>query len=206
MNAVTVFDAHAQAYDRWFDENARVYQSEIDAVRRFIPATGDGIEIGAGTGRFAVPLGINIGIDPSAPMARIAKDRGVAVCRAIGERLPFRNDQFDFALLVTVICFVDDPAALFDEARRVLKPGGRIVIGFIDRNSDLGRLYESRQDSDNFYRHARFYSVVEVAEWTHQAGFDRFRFCQTIFDFPREIQIGEGYGEGAFVVVSAEKN
>lgn len=205
MNAVTVFDEYAPDYDRWFDENARVYQSEVEVVRRVIPATGNGIEIGVGTGRFAAPCGIQIGIDPSESMARIAKRRGVAVCRALGERLPFRNDQFDFALLVTVICFVDDPCALFDEARRVLKPGGQIIIGFIDRNSDLGRLYESRQDSNKFYRHARFYAVAQVAGWTHQAGFDGLEFCQTIFDFPRKTKVCDGYGEGAFVVIRADK-
>ncbi len=205
MNAVTVFDEHAPEYDRWFDENARWYQSEVDAVRKFIPASGIGIEVGVGTGRFAIPCGIQIGIDPSESMARIAKGRAVAVCQAVGEWLPFRESQFDFALLVTVICFVDDVRRLLSEACRVLKPGGRVIIGFIDRNSDLGRVYESRQASDPFYRHARFYSVAQVAEWTRQVGFDGFKFCQTIFDFPRETKVREGYGEGAFVV-SAEKH
>ncbi|MEW6404310.1 MAG: methyltransferase domain-containing protein [Chloroflexota bacterium] len=209
MNAVSVFDEYAQEYDRWFDENQRVYQSEVDALRRFIPLMGVGIEIGVGTGRFAVPCGIKIGIDPSEPMAQIAKSRGMAVCRAVGERLPFRNDQFDFVLLVTVICFVEDPSTLLREARRVLKPGGRIIIGFIDRNSTLGQLYESRKDSDKFYRHARFYSVAEVAERARQAGFVALQFCQTIFGIPGETteteEIRDGFGEGAFVVLSAER-
>jgi ubiquinone/menaquinone biosynthesis C-methylase UbiE len=126
-----------------------------------------------------------------------------------GERLPFRNDQFDCVLLVTVICFVDDPPTLLREARRILKPGGRIIVAFIDRDSDLGRLYESRKGSSRFYRHARFYSVAQVVEWTHPMGFGGFKFCQTIFDVPHErstaTQVREGYGEGAFVVMSAEK-
>ena len=209
MNAVTVFDECAQEYDRWFDENACVYQSEVDAVRRFIPTTGDGIEIGVGTGRFAIPIGIKIGIDPSESMVRIAKDRGMAACRALGERLPFRDDQFDFILLVTVICFVDDPPTLLREARRVLKPSGRIILGFIDRNSDLGRLYESRKDSDKFYRHARFYSVDQVVDCARQAGFAAMQFRQTIFGIPGETsengEVQEGFGEGAFVILSGEK-
>jgi ubiquinone/menaquinone biosynthesis C-methylase UbiE len=83
MNAVNVFDECAQEYDRWFDAHEHVYQSEVDAVRRFIPARGIGIEIGVGTGRFAVPCGVRIGIDPSESMERIAKSRGMAVCRAV---------------------------------------------------------------------------------------------------------------------------
>lgn len=210
MNAVTVFDEHAQEYDRWFDENVRLYQNEVDAVRRFIPRIGDGIEIGVGTGRFAIPCGIRIGINPSASMTRIAKHRGMTVCRALGERLPFRNDQFDFVLLVTVICFVDNPSTLLREACRVLKPSGRIIIGFIDRNSNLGRLYESHKDSDKFYRHARFNSVEQVVDCARQARFATLEFCQTIFGIPGENlendQVREGFGEGAFVVLSGKKD
>lgn len=208
MRGVSVFDQHAPEYDHWFDENARVYQTEVAALRTFISSKGMGIEVGVGTGRFSIPFGIKIGVEPSRPMAQIAHSRGIAVCQALGERLPFRDDEFDFVLLVTVICFVADLPTLLREMRRVLKPGGRIIIGFIDRNSALGQFYESRRDSRKFYRHARFYSAGEVAECTRQVGFGGLHFCQTIFDLPDEAsgleQVRDGFGEGAFVVLSAE--
>ena len=62
---MTVFDLFAQEYDRWFDENERIYQAEINALRRFISTAGKGIEIGAGTGRFSIPLAVDLGIEPS---------------------------------------------------------------------------------------------------------------------------------------------
>lgn len=68
---------------------------------------GTGLEVGVGTGRFSIPLGIGIGVEPSRAMAEIAHQRGIRVVQAPGERLPFRTEQFDFALLLTVICFVD---------------------------------------------------------------------------------------------------
>jgi len=37
MNGVDAFDNQAMEYDRWFDENLYIYQSEIEAKRRFIP-------------------------------------------------------------------------------------------------------------------------------------------------------------------------
>lgn len=46
-------------------------------------------------------------MEPSRAMAEIAHQRGIRVVQAPGERLPFRTEQFDFALLLTVICFVD---------------------------------------------------------------------------------------------------
>jgi SAM-dependent methyltransferase len=80
-----------------------------------------GVEIGVGTGRFSTPFGIRIGVEPSRNMAQIAKTRNILVCQAIGERLPFRDGQFDFALLVTVVCFVKDVATLLQEVRRVIE-------------------------------------------------------------------------------------
>ena len=207
---VLVFDQHAPEYDRWFEQHEPLYQSEVNALRKFIPRAGHGLEIGAGTGRFSIPFGIRLGVEPSRAMARIARRRVVAVCRAMGERLPFRDNQFDFVLLVTVICFVAGVPALLEETGRVLKSGGQIIIGFIDRNSVLGQVNEARQATDEVYRVARFYSAAEVAGCVQQAGFGAMQFCQTLFGVPSDRDtvepIREGCGQGAFVVLSAEKN
>lgn len=210
MRIVKVFDQHAEEYDRWFDEHERVYQAELEAVRRFVPLTGVGVEIGVGTGRFAVPLGIRFGIDPSRRMLEISRQRGLRVCQAVGEQLPFRDGQFDLVLLVTVICFVDDVPTLFLELSRVLKPRGHLIIGFINRNSGLGRLYESRKEASAFYRNARFYTAEEVADWVKEAGFDTIQCCQTLFGGPSEfskkaLEVRDGHSNGAFVVLSAVK-
>lgn len=210
MPVVKVFEQHAQEYDEWFDGHESVYQAELAALRKLVPATALGIEVGVGTGRFAVPLGVQFGLDPSRTMLRIARRRGLRVCQAVGERLPFRDGQFDLVLLVTVICFVDDVPALLRELNRVLKRGGHFIIGFINRDSELGRSYESRKEASMFYRDARFYSVEEVADWVKAAGFDSLRFCQTLFGLPSEhlpkiLEIREGYSDGAFVVLSAQK-
>jgi len=206
---MTVFDLFAQEYDRWFDENERIYQAEINALRRFISTAGKGIEIGAGTGRFSIPLAVDLGIEPSRQMALIAHRRGLKVCQAVGERLPFSGRQFDFVLFVTVICFVSDMLTLLQEIHRVLAPGGLLINGFIDRNSALGRIYESRKDTNKFYRQARFYSADQVADCTRQAGFGELIFSQTILGLPADSldfdMVRDGYEEGAFVVLSARK-
>jgi SAM-dependent methyltransferase len=205
----TIFDQHTVAYDRWFDAHRPLFRAEVSAVRRFIPSAGLGVEIGVGTGRFAAALGIKYGIEPSRRMATIAQSRGLTVCQAVGEALPFPAGGFDYALLVTVICFVDDVPALLGEARRVLKTSGRLIVGFIDRNSALGQLYESRKESDEFYRPAHFYSAAQVADHVRQAGFGRLESCQTLFGLPGEAPeiepVRAGYGAGAFVVLNARK-
>ncbi len=209
MDEVTVFDRHAGDYDRWFDGNGRIYQAEISALRRLVPRTGAGLEVGAGTGRFSIPLGIATGIEPSGNMARIAMERKLSVCRAVGECLPFRDDQFDFALLVTVVCFVKDAALLLRETGRVIKAGGKIIIAFIDKDSALGRLYESRKNTNRFYSEARFYSALEIDGLVKGAGFRELRFCQTLIGLPDDgesaYKVRDGRGEGGFVVLGATK-
>lgn len=203
------FEQYAQEYDHWFDENERIYQAEVSALRRVIPQSGKGIEIGIGTGRFSFPLGIRFGVDPSRSMMLIARQRGISICQAIGERLPFSEAKFDFALLVTVICFVSDMLVLLQEAHRVLTPGGLLINAFIDRNSALGQVYEAQKNSNKFYRQAQFYSTSQVGECTRQAGFGNLVFSQTILGLPKESpdfdRVQDGYGEGAFVVISGRK-
>lgn len=56
------------------------------------------------------------------------------------EDLPFEHGDFDLVLAVTVLCFVDDPARAVAEMVRVLRPGGRIVIGELGRWSTWAAL------------------------------------------------------------------
>lgn len=206
---VAVFNRRAEEYDRWFSENEHAYASELEAVRAFVPEDGAGVEIGVGTGRFAASLGIMVGVEPAEAMAAIARSRGIEVHEGRAEDLPFSDATCDFVLLVTVICFVEDAEAMFREAHRILKPKGRIITGFIDRDSPLGRSYEVKKASNEFYKGATFYSAPEVMRLLDGAGFRHLQSRQTLYGQPGEMSapdpVREGYGEGAFVVLSALK-
>ena len=209
MSHTTAFDLHTLEYDDWFEKHAPAYEAELSAMRRFVPTTGSGLEVGVGTGRFAQPLGIAVGVDLASAMLGLARQRGVSVCQAAGEQLPFRDGQFDFVVLVTVVCFVEDIARLLDEAQRVVKSGGKLIVGFIDRRSALGQMYELRKESNVFYRDAHFYTTPDIAGAMRQIRLDELHVCQTLIgmpgDSPAEYAVLEGYGDGAFVVISATK-
>ncbi len=147
---IDVFEKSAQEYDDWFDRNKPVYQSELLAIKAFLPRTGRGLEIGVGTGRFAGPLGMEVGVEPARAMAEIARNRGIKVCQAYAEELPFGKAVFDYVLMVTVLCFFQDPLRALTEARRVLKPQGRLIIGMIDPDTPLGRSYEQKKAENKF--------------------------------------------------------
>ena len=206
---IAVFDQFALEYDRWFIENSFAYFSETEAIRRFIPDSRLGVEIGAGTGRFSIPFGIKIGIEPSEEMARLAQSSGLLIARAVAEELPFADNTIDYILMVTTICFLNDLPAAFNEIHRVLKSGGRIIIGFIDRESPLGKKYELMKESITFYKGATFYSVSQVMNILVTAGFSDFKMCQTILSNPKDMvkydPVQEGHGKGGFVVLRGIK-
>jgi ubiquinone/menaquinone biosynthesis C-methylase UbiE len=206
-NLVEIFEESAREYDAWFDRHRLVYESEMRALKRFMGSGGIGLEIGVGTGRFAVPLGIKIGVEPAAAMAIMAQRRGIKVYRAVAEALPFRDDSFDSVVMVTVLCFLREPFLSLTEATRVLKPGGRLLIGMIDKDSPLGRSYEAHKQESKFYRQARFYSARRVVGWLEKLAYEKIDTCQTIFRDLQDITSLEpaktGHGEGVFVVVSA---
>ncbi len=210
MPRTAPFEAYHRRYDDWFLRHAAAYQSELLAVRALLPWRGLGLAIGVGTGRFAAPLGVQIGIDPARRMLDYAVKRGVSVVQGIAEALPFTDNSFDYALCVTTICFVDDVTAMLAEVRRVLKRGGELVIGFIDRTSDLGQHYLAHQAENVFYQAAIFYSANEVEQLLRDTGFIETVWVQTLSKTLDEIgevePLRAGRGQGAFVVVKVRRS
>jgi ubiquinone/menaquinone biosynthesis C-methylase UbiE len=201
------FELYYERYDAWYENNRNAYLSEIEAVRVVLPPGGRGLEIGVGTGRFAAPLDISKGIDPSGKMISLARERGVDAERGRGEELNFGDNEFDLVALIVTICFVEEPEKVLRESERVLKPNGRIIVGIIDRESVIGK--ELIRKKSVFYANARFYSVKEILEMLKKSGFGSFDIVQTLFRPLGSIDSIEppesGYGKGSFVVISGNK-
>jgi SAM-dependent methyltransferase len=204
MPKTAPFDEYPDRYDAWYDEHRAACRSELDALRALLPESGEGLDIGVGTGRLAALLGLDFGVDPSPEMRRRAHRRGITVRDGVAEALPYREDRFDEALMTTTLCYLDDPPRAFREAHRVLRPGGTLVVGFIDRDHPLGQRY-ARSDSP-FYENVSFHTVPEVLDLLDTAGFESLTTRQTLFtDAPgaldRPDPVTEGYGNGGFVAV-----
>jgi SAM-dependent methyltransferase len=205
VSARDVFDAHADRYDLWYVKHADLYSSELRAASVF--DCEGGVEIGVGTGRFAHPLRLRAGVDPSIAMLRLAP-KGLDLVAAVGERLPFRDGAFPCALIVVTLCFADDPAKLVEEAARV---AGRVVACIVPRNSPWGIRYtREATEGHPFYSRARFYTVSEVVAFGARAGMRPRAVSATLGgDVEREYPVdrpslgeAERYG---FVCVELEK-
>lgn len=207
---IAVFDRRAEEYDEWFDRHPYAFQSEVEAIREFLPeGESHGIEIGLGTGRFAQELGIKEGIEPSMAMRRIAVNRGVEVMDAVAERLPYKALHFDFVLMTSCVIYLVDVKKAFREANRVLRWNGSLIVGLLDRNGKIAQDYLQRKEIDSFYENAKFYEPTQVLNWLREAGFRQFEVRQTLFDPLNEVVAFQptqrGFGEGSFVVIKAKK-
>ncbi len=209
MMKIEPFETYASRYNDWFKRNELVYGSELRAVREQLLDTRDALEVGVGSGKFAAPLGIRYGLEPSAKMVRLAKENGIEVVRGVAEVLPFEDKCFDLVLMVTTICFLDDVDAAFREAYRVLRSKGHLVVAFVDKDSPVGRAYQQKKDQSVFYRDAIFYSTGTIIHHLKNIGFCDISCVQTLFnDLPGITRIDSpchGYGRGSFVVVRAAK-
>ncbi len=208
MDAIEIFNQNAKRYDAWYIKHWYAYQSELIAIRSVLPEFSRGVEIGVGTGRFAIPLGINVGVEPAEGMAQIAEARGLRVIRSMAEDLPFPEHSFDLVLVVVSICFFKDVELALQEIRRILIESGHLIIGLIPADSLVGQFYFNNKLKP-FYSYAQFWTVKKLISILEHKGFAVDCAVQTLFDFPwmlaREDAVIEGFSTGSFVALRAIK-
>jgi SAM-dependent methyltransferase len=89
-------------------------------------------DIGGGTGNYALALKREgwdpVVVDRSPAMLVRAAAKGLAVVEADAQRLPFEDESFDAAMMISMLHHVEDRSAALAEARRILRAGGRLVL------------------------------------------------------------------------------
>lgn len=168
-----IFDFNdAVAYEQWFskEQNLAVLHMQCRLMLEMLNArSGRSIlDIGCGTGEalkycHANGLGVS-GLEPSPYMLDIAaKNLGPVadLHRGKAEDLPFDDNSFNYACLMTSLEFVDDSRKALEEAGRVAKD--KVFIGIINRYA-LKRIEIGIKGlfSESIYKQARFYSIWEV--------------------------------------------
>jgi len=215
LNVERVFDVFAERYDAWYDKPFG--KSAFNLEKACIVSLCKNLrqpflEIGVGTGRFAEALKIKYGIDSSVGVLRFAKKRGVNVIRGKGEKLPFPNKSFGAVFIIVTLCFVDGPIKVLEEASRVLRDDGCIIVGLILRESPWARFYMSKGSAGNiFYKVARFYLLNELKAMLRKVSLKIIETNSTIFQAPTESPLPfenprKGcYKDAGFVTVKVGK-
>jgi ubiquinone/menaquinone biosynthesis C-methylase UbiE len=172
------YEALAHRYDRRWA--AYVEASNRETLKRTPLAPGMQIlDVGCGTGAFLAALNQRqpeaavTGTDLSERMLRVAGSKpdvvGELVC-ADWHDLPFRDHSFDLVLSVSVLHYVSSPERALAETRRVLKPGGRLVLTDWCRDF-AGCRFIARVLPLLGRAHVRTYGAGECRELLQAAGF-----------------------------------
>jgi ubiquinone/menaquinone biosynthesis C-methylase UbiE len=131
-----VWNAYAPRYDRAMRFPER-YQFKGGREWVCSRAAGAVLEVAVGTGLNLglYPPSVRLtGVDLSPEMLAVARSRAASQGRAIdlkeadAEVLPFGDDTFDTVVCTLAMCAVPDERAAIGEMRRVLRPGGRLLL------------------------------------------------------------------------------
>jgi SAM-dependent methyltransferase len=139
------------------------------------------LDVGCGDGTLACLMAARsaqaFGVDPDAAMLGAARQRAASAKLAVGffagriERLALADETFDLVVAVTVLCFVRDAAQGVREMSRILKPGGRLIVGELGRWSSWAALRRVRGLlGSKTWAAATFRTAGELRALVEQAG------------------------------------
>jgi ubiquinone/menaquinone biosynthesis C-methylase UbiE len=169
------YDKAMAPLDRWLIARLRA------KTLSYLPEGARVLELGAGTGlnfEFYRRDGVGVATEPSREMLRLASKKSrpdnVRLVQSCAEHLPFKNNSFDAAFATLVFCSLARPAEAFAELRRVVRPGGTVLLlehvrpdGLLGLLFDLLNLITVPLSGDHFNR--------RTADSAREAGLEAVR-------------------------------
>ncbi|HHX95285.1 MAG TPA: class I SAM-dependent methyltransferase [Clostridia bacterium] len=174
------FDSSAKSYDSWYESRMGAFVDRVETELAFSLFPHEKgmkvLDVGCGTGNQSIKLarkGVLVtGIDISTKMLEIAKekarDEGLSVNFRFmdAEKLEFEDEFFDGAISITAFEFLPKPEKVLKEMFRVVKKGGSIVVGTINRDSSWGEMYMSEKyRQDSVFKYADLKSLEDMKKW-----------------------------------------
>lgn len=171
-------DETASNYDLWYQTRRGSFIDQVEteaALQICCPDRGAAVlDAGCGTGNFSLKLastGCKVtGIDVSEDMLAIARHKAaklgfdnIGFLKMDIHQLAFPEHTFDVVFSMAVWEFIPRPREAFDELWRVLRPGGQLLIGTINRESPWGHQYMQEASSPgSVFLHASFKSMDDL--------------------------------------------
>lgn len=222
-----------EEYDAWYETPLGSLSDRLEKELVFslmdVKPGKTSLDVGCGTGNYTIELakrGLKTtGIDSSEEMLALAEEKArrkgleITFQRADAMNLPFPESSFEMVISTGLLCFLVEPEKALIEMHRVLKPGGRLVIGTLNKRSPwvLFRRIKG-MFKETIYNQARFISPAELEGLIKKAGFEVRESRTCLFFFPVNcklyLKLAEPFEKldravtprmGAFLAVSAVK-
>jgi ubiquinone/menaquinone biosynthesis C-methylase UbiE len=202
MTDDALFDSRADTYDSWYTTPLGAYEDELENALVFRHVGGvrgkTVLDVGCGTGLYSIRLsesGADVtAVDISLKMIEIARrkaqDRGQYIWydEADMAKLPYENRTFDMVVSITALEFAADPLLALMEMARVLRPGGKLVVGVLNNDSPWADARRERAKREaSIYGTAHFFSSSDLRLLFHRTGtFGALTMESCIYTLPDE--------------------
>ncbi|KUG04758.1 methyltransferase [hydrocarbon metagenome] len=172
-------DEIAKNYDEWYSTEIGSFIDMVEtqaALALFTPQAGTKIlDAGCGTGNFSIKLSqsgcIVTGIDISPDMLNIARSKtrdelSIEYLEMDLRKLDFPDEFFDGVFSMAAFEFIEEAEKVYQELYRILKPGGKLLIGTINKDGSWGKLYQkiAQEDQNSVFSHAVFYNIDDLSQ------------------------------------------
>jgi len=197
-----LFDSKADTYDSWYTTPLGAYEDELENALVFRHVGGvrgkTVLDVGCGTGLYSIRLsesGADVtAVDISLKMIEIARRKAqvrgqyIWYDEADMAKLPYENRTFDMVVSITALEFAADPLLALMEMARVLRPGGKLVVGVLNNDSPWADARRERAKREaSIYGTAHFFSSSDLRLLFHRTGtFGALTMESCIYTFPDE--------------------
>ncbi|MBI5902064.1 MAG: class I SAM-dependent methyltransferase [Deltaproteobacteria bacterium] len=188
-----------KAYDAWYETPLGKTSDRLERELIFSMADVRGgetaLDVGCGTGIYSIELArkgaLVTAIDASLEMLDWARGKAgqagleIDFIKANALKIPFPDGHFDIVLSVCMICFVKERAAALVEMKRVLRPGGRVVIALLNSRSPWAFIRRIKGlVKETVYNRAEFISPRGIESSLERAGFKDIKVGTCLFFLP----------------------